>query len=121
MNRILSTLALSLFVFAPSIARVLLDDQLTPLLRVASLVVFAYALYAALVGSLNGLHLFGQQARLDATFSTLRTAGILGGAALGLGAIGAVTGFASAAATILTISSFERFINSVRAVSMIPA
>jgi stage V sporulation protein B len=98
------TLALSLFVLAPSIARVLLDDQLTPLLRVASLVVFAYALYAALVGSLNGLHLFGQQARLDVTFSTLRTAGILGGAALGLGAIGAVTGFASAAATILTIS-----------------
>ena len=98
------TLALALFVLAPSIARALLDDQLTPLLRIASAVVFAYALYAALVGSLNGRHLFAKQAKLDATFSTLRTTGILGGAALGLGAIGAVAGFATAAATIVTVS-----------------
>jgi stage V sporulation protein B len=95
---------LGLFLFAPVIARVLLDEQLTRLVRVASVVVFAYALYAAVVGSLNGKHLFGQQARLDVTFSTLRTIGILGGAALGLGAIGAVAGFATAAATIVTIS-----------------
>ena len=97
-------LALALFVLAPGIARLLLDAQLTPLLRTASIVVFAYALYAAAVGSLNGRHLFGTQARLDATFSTLRTIGILGGAALGLGAMGAVSGFAGAAATIVTIS-----------------
>lgn len=98
------TLALALFALAPLIAHALLDEQLTPLLRVASVVVFAYALYAALVGSLNGRHLFAKQARLDATFSTLRTAGIIGGAALGLGAIGAVAGFATAAATIVSIS-----------------
>ncbi len=97
-------LALALFVFAPALARVLLDDQLTPLLRVASVVVLAYALYAAAVGSLNGRHLFAKQARLDFTFSTLRTTGILGGAALGVGAIGAVAGFATAAATIVSIS-----------------
>jgi stage V sporulation protein B len=97
-------LALALFAFAPVVARVLLDAQLTPLLRIASVVVFAYALYAAAVGSLNGRHLFAKQARLDVTFSTLRTTGILGGAALGLGAIGAVAGFAAAAATIVTIS-----------------
>ena len=97
-------LALGLFLLAPAIARVLLDAQLTPLLRVASVVVFAHALYAAVVGSLNGRHLFGRQARLDVTFSTLRTTGILGGAALGLGAIGAVAGFATAATTIVTIS-----------------
>ena len=98
------TLALALFLLAPAIARLLLDEQLTPLLRIASAVVFAYALYAALVGSLNGRHLFAKQALLDATFSTLRTMGILGGAMLGLGAIGAVAGFATAAATIVTIS-----------------
>jgi stage V sporulation protein B len=98
------TLALGLFLFAPAIAHLLLDDQLTRLVRVASVVVFAYALYATVVGSLNGKHLFGKQARLDVTFSTLRTVGILGGAALGLGAIGAVAGFATAAATILSIS-----------------
>jgi stage V sporulation protein B len=69
----LGALALGLFLFAPVIARLLLDDQLTRLIRVASVVVFAYALYAAIVGSLNGKHLFAQQARLDATFSTLRT------------------------------------------------
>jgi stage V sporulation protein B len=89
---------------APVIARLLLDDQLTRLLRVASVVVFAYALYAAVVGSLNGRHWFSKQARLDLTFSTLRTVGILAGAALGLGAIGAVAGFATASATILSIS-----------------
>ena len=97
-------LALALFVFAPAIARLLLDDQLTRLLRVASVVVFAYALYAAVVGSLNGRHWFSKQARLDFTFSTLRTVGILAGAALGFGAIGAVAGFAAASATILSIS-----------------
>ena len=97
-------LAAGLFVLAPFIASLLLDEQLTPLLRIASVVVFAYALYAAAVGSLNGRHLFAKQARLDVTFSTLRTAGILGGAALGFGAIGAVAGFATAAATIVTIS-----------------
>jgi stage V sporulation protein B len=98
------TLAVALFVLSPAIAHVLLDEQLTPLLRVSSLVVFAYALYAALVGTLNGRHLFAKQARLDVTFSTLRTAGILCGAALGLGALGAVAGFAAAAATVLSIS-----------------
>ena len=81
-----------------------MDEQLTPLLRIASVVVFSYALYAAAVGSLNGRHLFGKQARLDVSFSTLRTTGILGGAALGLGALGAVAGFAVAAATIVSIS-----------------
>jgi stage V sporulation protein B len=97
-------LALGLFILAPAIAHLLLDDQLTRLLRVASVVVFAYALYAAVVGSLNGRHWFSKQARLDFTFSTLRTVGILTGAALGLGAIGAVAGFATASATILSIS-----------------
>ncbi|MEM8607119.1 MAG: lipopolysaccharide biosynthesis protein [Myxococcota bacterium] len=97
-------LAATLFVFAPAISRLLLDDQLTPLLRVASLVVFAYALYAATVGSLNGRHLFGKQAKLDMIFSVLRTTGILGGAAVGIGALGAVVGFAAAATSIVTVA-----------------
>lgn len=98
------TLAIALFVLAPAISRVMLDEQLTPLLRVSSVMVLAYALYATTVGSLNGRHLFGTQARLDVTFSTIRTAGILGGAALGVGAVGAVIGFASAAAAVLSIA-----------------
>jgi len=98
------TLAATLFVLAPAISGVLLDEQLTPLLRIASGMVFAYGLYASVVGSLNGRHLFGKQARLDITFSTLRTTGILAGAALGIGAVGAVIGFAAAAASILSIA-----------------
>ena len=98
-------LASLLFMMAPAVSRLLLDEQLTPLLRVASIAVVAYALYAALVGSLNGRHLFVTQARLDITFSTLRTAGILIGAALGFGAIGAVAGFATASVSILSVAS----------------
>jgi stage V sporulation protein B len=97
-------LAGALFALAPAIARLLLDDQLTPLIRIASVVVFAYALYAATVGSLNGRHLFGKQARLDITFSTLRTTGILVGAAAGVGAFGAVVGFATAATAVVTVA-----------------
>ena len=99
------TLAALLFVLAPGLARVLLDAQLTPLFRVAAVAVLSYSLYAALVGSLNGRHLFVRQAGLDATFSTLRTGGILAGATLGLGALGAIAGFASAAVAILTVAS----------------
>ena len=94
-----------LFVTAPAISGLLLDEQLTPLLRVAAVVVFAYALYAAIVGSLNGRHEFVKQAGLDVIFSTLRTAGIITGAALGFGALGAIAGFAAAALGILTVAS----------------
>ncbi|NCQ59314.1 MAG: oligosaccharide flippase family protein [Myxococcales bacterium] len=99
--------AASLLLGAPYIAGFLLDDQLTPMLRVAAAVVFSYAMYAAFVGSLNGRHLFTRQAGLDITFSTLRAVGILGGAALlGLGAFGAISGFAVAACTITVVAFF---------------
>ncbi|MAQ15592.1 MAG: hypothetical protein CMN30_12465 [Sandaracinus sp.] len=97
-------LAGGLFLAAGPLATFLRDDALAPLLRVAAGVVFAYAIYAAVVGSLNGRHLFQRQAQLDMTFSTLRTGGILGGAALGFGALGAMAGFASAATGIMLVS-----------------
>ena len=97
-------LALSLFVAAPYLAAILLDDNVTLLLRIAAVVVFVYAMYATLVGGLNGQRLFTQQAGLDATFSLLRTAGIIGGALLGFGAVGAIAGFATAAVSILAIA-----------------
>ena len=97
-------LAGALFLAAPSVSTFLRDDALVPLLRAASVVVFAYALYAAVVGSLNGRRLFGHQARLDMGFSTLRTIGILGGALLGVGALGAMAGFAAAALCIMLAS-----------------
>lgn len=97
-------LASGVFFGAPFIARFLLDDGLTPLLRVASGVVFSYSLYAAVVGSLNGRHLFTKQAGLDVTFSTLRAAGILGGAALLGVAFGAIAGFSVAAGVITLVA-----------------
>jgi len=95
----------SLALGAPFLAEDLLKDPaVTPLLRICAAVVFSYSLYGALVGSLNGRHLFGRQAGLDASFSLFRTTGILGGAALGMGVIGAIGGFASAAVLILLIA-----------------
>lgn len=94
-----------LFLLAPLIAgRALRVPELGPLLRIASVVVVSYALYAVLVGSLNGRHLFQRQASLDATFTTLRTGSILGAAALGFGAFGAIAGFSGAAVGILLVA-----------------
>lgn len=84
--------------------RLLLNPGLTPLLRISGAVVFSYALYAALVGYLNGQRKFRHQAGLDMTFSVLRTTGLIGGAAIGLGALGAMSGFAIASSVILLIA-----------------
>ncbi len=98
-------LAGTLFVAAPLLAeRVLLDPLMAPLFRVAAAVVFSYAIYASLVGSLNGRQLFVRQAGLDLTYTTLRTLCILGAAGLGFGALGAVSGFACAAGGVLLVA-----------------
>ena len=93
-----------LVVGAPALAAFELDPKLAPMFRVAAVVLFCYALYAALVGALNGQQQFQRQAALDLSYSTLRTVGILGAAALGLGAFGAFAGFASAATCVLAIA-----------------
>jgi len=97
-------LALGLALAAPLLARIAYDEELIVLLRIAAIVPFCYALYAALVGSLNGRRMFLHQAGLDITFSTVRTIGILGAAALGFGAAGALSGFAFGALTILLVA-----------------
>lgn len=99
-----AVLAGALLLSSPWLARYAYDAELTRLLQVASIVPLCYALYAALVGSLNGRRLFQKQAGLDVTFSTVRTVGILGAAAAGFGAVGAVMGFAGAAAVITLIA-----------------
>ncbi len=98
-------LGIALFLLAPFIAgSVKLNPAQAPLYRTAALVVVAYALYAAIVGALNGRHRFATQARLDMAFSTLRSGLILGAAALGFGALGAFSGFAAAAVVIFVIA-----------------
>jgi stage V sporulation protein B len=98
------SIALGLFVAAPFLARIAYDDELTKLLRIAAIVPLCYAVYAALVGSINGRRMFLHQAGLDITFSTVRTVAILGAAALGFGAAGAISGFAFGALTILLVA-----------------
>jgi stage V sporulation protein B len=85
----------------PLASRVMLDPLLTPLFRWSALVVFSYALYAALIGALNGSQNFLGQAKFDVTYTTLRSGGMLGAAALGFGAVGAFGGFALAAVLVL--------------------
>lgn len=86
----------------PLASEVMLDPLLAPVFRLAAIVVISYALYAALIGALNGKQEFLRQAKFDVTYTTLRSAGMLGAAALGLGAIGAFAGFAFAAVLVLT-------------------
>lgn len=101
-------LAMAVFVAAPWLAEdFLLNPKYGPFLRVAAIVVFSYALYATLIGSLNGRQLFQRQARLDMTFTTLRTAGIVGLSALGYGVMGATSGFASASVALLLIALWQ--------------
>lgn len=84
---------------------VLASRAIVPLVRLASVVVLAYAIYATAIGALNGARAFERQARLDATFSTVRTVGLLGGGlALGL-ATSAMAGFAAAAVTMAAIGT----------------
>ncbi len=100
-----ATLGLALFASADLLGATLLRDPAVPrLLRVAAVVVADYSVYAALVGAFNGRRRYGAQAALDITFSTLRTGLIVGLAARGLGAFGAVAGFAVASAAILVVA-----------------
>ncbi|MET0385122.1 MAG: oligosaccharide flippase family protein [Polyangiales bacterium] len=99
-------LAALLFGCAPLLGeRVLLDPLLTPLFRLSGAIVLAYALYTAFIGALNGQQEFRTQARFDMGYTTLRTLGMLGAAALGFGALGAFYGFALAAWLVMLASA----------------
>ncbi len=96
-----------LAVSADPLARsVMLDPQLAPLFRLSAVVVVSYALYAALIGALNGRQDFVRQAAFDASYTTLRTTGMLGAALLGFGAVGAFAGFSLAAVGVLLVALF---------------
>lgn len=85
--------------------RVLHNPALVPLLRLASVVVLAYSVYATAIGALNGAQRFERQAQLDATFSTARTLGLLGGGLALSAALSAMAGFAAAAVTMALIGA----------------
>lgn len=102
-------LAFGFFATADLMATQLRDPSLTPLIRIVSLVIFSYSLYATFVGSLNGQQKFGTQAKLDMTFSTLRTVGMIGGAAALTTAFGTTVGFTTAATLITATAAFVMF------------
>src|SRR5690606_9289967 len=76
------------------------DATLAPLLATAAIVIASYAMYAALIGSVNGRRRFATQARFDMGFALLRGACLVGGASAGAAA-GAIAGFAGAAVLVL--------------------
>ncbi|GAB4197738.1 MAG: hypothetical protein OHK0013_06210 [Sandaracinaceae bacterium] len=84
---------------------VLHQRALVPLVRLSSVIVVAYAVYATAIGALNGGQRFARQAQLDATFSVARTLGLLGGG-LALGVAGsAMGGFAAAAIAMAVVGT----------------
>ncbi len=96
-------------VFAPMVARASGAPHVAAHARVAALIVFGYCLYTPLVGALNGRRRFLAQAALDVGYATLRTVTMLGGAYLfassGAAPLGAVSGFALAALSIVPIAA----------------
>jgi stage V sporulation protein B len=95
----------AMFLGAPILAEdVLLDPLMVPFFRVVSVVLLSNALYAALIGYLNGRQLFQRQAALDMTYTTLRSACIIGASALGFGVIGALSGFSCSVVTVLFVA-----------------
>jgi stage V sporulation protein B len=93
---------------APLVAWLELAPHILVPLLAASAIVGLYGVYAPMVGAINGRGQFQRQATLDATFATMRTAGMIGVAWLlvrrGLGVLGAVVGFAAAALAILPLA-----------------
>jgi stage V sporulation protein B len=79
------------------------EESLAPLFVTASVVIASYAMYAALIGSINGRRRFGEQAAFDMGFAILRASGIVTGALIGA-ALGAIAGFALAAVIILLVA-----------------
>lgn len=99
-------LALAFALCAPLVADLLDDESLVSALQVGSLVIFCYALYAALVGGVNGLKRFHVQAGLDVGFSSLKVGLILAAIGLGYGVVGAMSAFALTAALLLLLAFF---------------
>ena len=74
--------AAAFFLAAPFAARAMGAPHVTTMLRVLSVVVLIYGAYTPLIGALNGRRRFVQQAGFDVTSATLRTLGLVAGAAL---------------------------------------
>lgn len=94
------------------IAKVMHAEHVTTPLRLVSLIVLLYGIYAPIVGSLNGRKRFLDQGGLDIVYGAIRTVGIALGVLLfmragGSGTLGFCAGFIGAAALILPASMWR--------------
>ena len=93
---------------SPLLARFEHAPSLWMPIALMALVLTSYAVYAPIVGSLNGRKAFSRQALLDVTFATLRTSGLLGLGYFftrrGMGVHGAALGVVCAALLIVPIA-----------------
>jgi O-antigen/teichoic acid export membrane protein len=86
--------------FAGLLADILGSPDLAMLMRLSAGIIVAYSCYAVFIGSFNGRRLFSRQALFDITYSTIKTALIVGLAAVGFEVLGTVVGFLLAAIVI---------------------
>ncbi len=82
------------------------DESLAPYLRLAGPVVLLYAWYATVIGCMNGLKRFRDQALMDIAFATLKVGLTIGLVAGGFAIAGAVGAFVVTAAVMLVVSWF---------------
>ena len=81
------------------------DPSLATMIRIGSVITFAYAFYGALIGVINGLKRFALQAAFDVGYATLKVGLMIGLVVLGYGVQGAFAGFAGAAVTITLVAA----------------
>jgi stage V sporulation protein B len=105
------------FLLAPLLGQLTSAPHIVPSLRVLSAVLVFYGLYAPLVGALNGQTRFGMQAGLDALAATLRSAGLIAGAAW-LTQPGSATRGVEGAAIGFTLSSLAVLLVAARRVGV---
>ena len=79
--------------------------ELTDAFRLSAIIPACYTFYAVFRGYLNGRRLFGREAILDVSFSTIKPVAMLSLAFAGFGVAGAMGGF-GAAAFLITIIAF---------------
>jgi stage V sporulation protein B len=102
--------ALGFFVIGPMVARATGAPHVVTAVRIVSVVLFFYGLYAPLIGVLNGRRQFVRQAALDMLAATLRTTGLIAGGlwfakSYGLGVEGSNVGFALASVTMVLVAA----------------
>ncbi|MCB9727998.1 MAG: oligosaccharide flippase family protein [Deltaproteobacteria bacterium] len=98
------TLGLLVVLAEPLCALIFGDPTLAPYLRIAAVVTGVYAVYAALIGVINGMGRFALQAAFDVAFASLKLVLMVGLVLAGYGVEGALGGFAITALIVALVA-----------------